>query len=109
MLAELSPLEVLKIVDEGVTLLLEGVLSLDYFKLWDESVALLRAVDAAYSPEHRGRVTDNVAEPDCFAAIPMIITHELKRRAIVDPGGAGILGVLVQSVKKYLEDKASPT
>jgi hypothetical protein len=51
MLAQLSPLEVLKILDDTVESLLDGVLSLDYFGLFDQSVALLRAVNESYSPE----------------------------------------------------------
>ncbi|OIW25584.1 hypothetical protein CONLIGDRAFT_498965 [Coniochaeta ligniaria NRRL 30616] len=109
MLAQLSPLEVLKILDDSVTLLLEGVLSLDYFKLWDESVALLRAVNEAYSPEFRARVADKGTEPDCFAAIPILIAEELKASAAEHPSGAGTLGVLVQSVRKYLEENTLPS
>jgi hypothetical protein len=109
MLAQLSPLEVLKILDDSVTSLLDGVLSLDYFKLWDESVALLRAVNEAYSPEFRARVGDKGTEPDCFAAIPVLIAEELKASAKEDPTGKGILGVLVESVTTYLEDDSLPS
>ncbi|KAJ9130076.1 hypothetical protein NKR19_g10050 [Coniochaeta hoffmannii] len=107
MLAQLSPLEVLKILDDSVESLLDGVLALDYFKLWDESVALLRAVGGAYSPEFRARVGREGAEPDCFAAVPMVIAQELKAGAREDPTGREVLEVLVESVKRYLEHGAS--
>lgn len=109
MLAQLSPLDVLKILDESVTSLLDGVLSLDYFKLWDESVALLRAVNEAYPPEFRARVGGKGTEPDCFAAIPLLIAEELKASAKEDPTGKEILGVLVESVRVYLGSAPIPS
>ncbi|KAJ4291216.1 hypothetical protein N0V88_006212 [Collariella sp. IMI 366227] len=52
----LSPVEVLQEMDEMVMAQLEGVLTLDYFKLFDDSVILLEGVSAAFGPEFQTRV-----------------------------------------------------
>jgi hypothetical protein len=49
------------------------------------------------------RVTEAGSAPDYFAKVPILIAEDLKAKADEDPTGAGILGVLVESVKTYLK------
>ncbi|KAK4206493.1 hypothetical protein QBC37DRAFT_458867 [Rhypophila decipiens] len=90
MLAQLSHVEMLQLLDETVTSQLEGLFKLDYFKLYDEAVAFLRAV----------------VYHDAFG-------HELKERvgySKFDDKTTGQLGkVPVHLVKNLDEEKESGT
>lgn len=103
MLAQLSPLEVLKILDESVESLVQGVLSLDYFDLFDQSVQLLDAVTEAYGAEFKATIDEHGARPDCLATVPLFISVDLMKGAKEDPAGKKTLGTLVESVKLFLE------
>lgn len=97
-----SPLDVLKMVDDSVSSLLDGIMSVDYFKLFGESTALLGAIDKAYDFE--GRVFDPCSKLDFYGKIPTLIAGDLKAHAAAD-NAAGVLTVLVSSVKTYLQEK----
>ncbi|KAB5527946.1 hypothetical protein GE09DRAFT_1228852 [Coniochaeta sp. 2T2.1] len=99
-------LELLQILDDTVTKLLDGgVLSLDYFKLWDESVRLLRKVNKAFAEDFNGKLSGVAGVPDCFVVLPMLVAEELRKRATEDPAQCEILGRLVDTVKKFLEEE----
>jgi len=107
MLAQMSPLEVLKILDDSVESLVQdgGLLSLDYFDLFDQSKALLCAVQEAYGPEFVARVQEEGSDPDWLVKIPILIARDMKASAPEDPTGAKLLAVLVKSVRDYLEGR----
>ncbi|KAB5585085.1 hypothetical protein GE09DRAFT_1209709 [Coniochaeta sp. 2T2.1] len=103
---EKSVLKPMKIDDEMELKLLDGgVLSLDYFKLWDESVRLLRKVNKAFAEEFSGKLSGVAGVPDCFVVLPMLVAEELRKRATEDPTESEILGRLVDTVKKFLEEE----
>jgi hypothetical protein len=77
-LSQLSPIDMLQMLDKTVTSQLEGVLTLDYFKLFDESVALLEAVAAALGPDMQKRLGPGDGEtPAYLRRLPVILGQDL--------------------------------
>jgi hypothetical protein len=57
---------------------MEGLLTLDYFKLFDESVALLETVSAAFGPELQDRLGPRDGEaPASLGRLPILIAQHL--------------------------------
>ncbi|KAK4101210.1 hypothetical protein N658DRAFT_533172 [Parathielavia hyrcaniae] len=80
-LSQLSPIDILHMLDKTVTSQLEGILTLDYFKLWDESLALLTVVTAAFGDSMWDRL--NRDDPDtpraeCIQRLPILLGQDLK-------------------------------
>lgn len=59
-----------------------------------------------YQADFQARVTDQGSDPDCFAAIPMLIAGKLRASPAEKAVGAGPLAALVESVKKNLSNLA---
>jgi hypothetical protein len=75
---QVSPLEMLQLLDDAVTSQMEGLLTLDYFKLFDESVALLETVSAAFGPELQDRLGPRDGEaPASLGRLPILIAQHL--------------------------------
>lgn len=55
-LSQLSPVEMLQLLDDTVTSQVNGLLTLDYFELFDQSVKLLEAVVTEFGPEMDSRL-----------------------------------------------------
>ncbi|KAL1842965.1 hypothetical protein VTJ49DRAFT_3606 [Mycothermus thermophilus] len=53
---QLSPVDMLQLLDKTITEQVTGILTLDYFKLFDQSVALLKAVVKAFGPKMEKRL-----------------------------------------------------
>lgn len=74
----LSHLETLQMLDDTVTTQLEGLLTLDYLKLFDESVEFLKAIIEAFSPELRERVGyDDETRLACLGRLPVHLVRNL--------------------------------
>jgi hypothetical protein len=77
-LSQLSPIDMLQTLDKLVTSQLEGILTLDYFKLFDESVALLGAVAAAFGPGMRDRLGPGDGDtPAYLGRLPVLLAQDL--------------------------------
>ncbi|KAK4187789.1 hypothetical protein QBC35DRAFT_451929 [Podospora australis] len=100
MLSRLSALEQLQMLDETVTSQLEGALTLDYFKLYDDSVELLKAIYAAFPEVHPqigfGPDSDS---PACLDRLPEHLA-EL---------GEGVAKRLTDVCKSFFESQAPAT
>ncbi|KAH6847847.1 hypothetical protein B0I37DRAFT_152365 [Chaetomium sp. MPI-CAGE-AT-0009] len=78
-LSRLSPIRMLELLDETVTSQVEGLLTLDYFKLFDESAALLEAVATGFGPDMENRLGPHDGEsPTNFERLPILLGQDLK-------------------------------
>ncbi|KAH6623055.1 hypothetical protein F5144DRAFT_351296 [Chaetomium tenue] len=78
-LSQLSPIKMLELLDETVTSQVEGLLTLDYFKLFDESTALLGAVVGGFGPEMENRLgPHNDESPTRFERLPILLSQDLQ-------------------------------
>ncbi len=92
-LAQISPIDILRTVDETVTGQVEGLLTLDYFRLFDEAVALLGKVADVFGPEMGKRLGPGDGEtPVHLARLPVLLGQDLEGH--LDP--ATVLDKVVQ-------------
>ncbi|KAK4033658.1 hypothetical protein C8A01DRAFT_49810 [Parachaetomium inaequale] len=78
-LSRLSPVEMLHRLDETVTSQVEGLLTLDYFKLFDDSVAFLEALTVAFGPDMESRLREHDSEPPThLQLLPLVLCHDLE-------------------------------
>jgi len=97
MLTQLSHIEMLQLLDETVTSQLEGLLTLDYFRLFDEAVDFLKAIVEGFGPELRGRVGfDDETRPGCLGLLPVHLVRNL------DEDEDGVVGALVEICRGFL-------
>ncbi|GAB1318098.1 hypothetical protein MFIFM68171_08308 [Madurella fahalii] len=103
-LSQLSPLEFLQLLDDAVTSQLEGLLTLDYFELFDDSVALLEAVSAAFGPELQDRLgTKDNGSPAYLGRLPRYLAEDLNQSPNL--AGEDILDTVVKCCTKVLQAK----
>ncbi|KAH6616080.1 hypothetical protein B0J18DRAFT_295543 [Chaetomium sp. MPI-SDFR-AT-0129] len=97
-LLRLSPVEMLRVLDETVTSQVEGLLTLDYFELFDRSVALLEAVVGAFGSEMEAELGSKEGESVRYLEkVPVILGGRLSE------GGEGeVVGRLVGCVGEFL-------
>lgn len=77
-LSQLSPVQMLQLLDDTVTSQLEGLLTLNYFQLFDESVALLQAMNAAFRPDLQKRVeAEDADRPARLSLLPTFLAEDL--------------------------------
>lgn len=97
MLPQLSHVEMLQLLDDTVTSQLEGLLTLDYFKVFDESLDFLKAIVEAFGPELRERVCYNdETRPACLGQLPLHLVQNL------DEDEDGVIGTLVETCRGFL-------
>lgn len=101
-MSQLSPLEMLQLLDDTVTSQLEGLLTLDYFGLFDASVALLKATNDALGPEMQQRVGyEDGRQIANLSRLPLYLNEDL-----ASPAGeekkSSIVDVLVKVCKAQL-------
>ncbi|EAQ83746.1 hypothetical protein CHGG_10150 [Chaetomium globosum CBS 148.51] len=78
-LSQLSPIKMLELLDETVTSQVEGLLTLDYFKLFDESAALLEAVVGGFGPDMESRLgPHNDESPARLEQLPILLSQDLQ-------------------------------
>ncbi|KAK3386345.1 hypothetical protein B0T20DRAFT_111254 [Sordaria brevicollis] len=83
-LSKLSPIEMLQLVDDSVQTLLEGLLQLDYLRLFDEATLFLEEVMDEYGEEMQKRVNykGNEGQPPArLDKLPTYIGEDLKAAA----------------------------
>jgi len=103
--SQLSPIDILRLLDKTVTSQVEGLLTLDYFTLFDESVALLEAVVEAFGPEMQERLGPRDADaPTYLERLPVVLGQDLETQ----PDPANILGTVVQGCRTFLQTKQAP-
>ncbi|KAL2258076.1 hypothetical protein VTK26DRAFT_8748 [Humicola hyalothermophila] len=101
---EISPLETLQLLDEAVTEQMDGLLTLDYFELYDDSVALLKAVAAALGPEMQARAGLKEGEPPVgLGRLPILLRKEMDKDT--DLGEMMVMKALVKVCRVVLRDK----
>ncbi|KAK0729473.1 hypothetical protein B0H67DRAFT_595911 [Lasiosphaeris hirsuta] len=95
-LSRLSPLEMLQVLDDTITSQLEGLLTFDYFQLFDDSLAFLAALNDAYGAGMQARVGHKV--DDKTYPIGQLPVHlaEVLAEADGSPARASLLDVLVR-------------
>jgi hypothetical protein len=93
-------------IEEATSSLVDGLLTLDHFKLWDESVAMLGTVGEGLGVEFQTRIADAGKGPETYARLPMWIADELVQEEAEDDGGK-IMEILVSAVRTALEKKDS--
>lgn len=77
-LSQVSPLEMLQLLDDAATSQLEGLLTLDYFELFDDSVALLESVSAALGSELQERLGTRASDsPAYLGRLPPFLAEHL--------------------------------
>jgi hypothetical protein len=102
-LSQLSPIKMLELLDETVTSQVEGLLTLDYFKLFDEATALLEAVVAGFGPDMEGRLGPHDSEaPARLEQVPIFLGQDLK-----DSQGSeketGIIDTVARTCRRVFE------
>lgn len=103
--SQLSPIDMLRLLDTTVTSQLEGLLTLDYFRLFDDSVALLEAVVEAFGPEMQERLGPRDADtPTYLERLPVVLGQDLEGQS--DP--ADILDKVIQRCRTFLQTKQVP-
>ncbi|KAM7199166.1 hypothetical protein V8F33_004641 [Rhypophila sp. PSN 637] len=105
MLAQLSHVEMLQLLDETVTSQLEGLFRLDYFKLYDEAVAFLRAVvyDDAFGYEFKERVGYSKFDDKTTGTLGKVPVHLVKNLEEEKESGI-VLDTLIKVFKYSLEE-----
>ncbi|KXX75124.1 hypothetical protein MMYC01_208901 [Madurella mycetomatis] len=83
-LSQLSPLEMLQLLDDVVTSQLEGLLTLDYFELFDDSVALLESISAALGSELQDRLGTKASDsPAYLGRLPPFLAEHLDQSSSI--------------------------
>ncbi|KAJ9149322.1 hypothetical protein NKR23_g4206 [Pleurostoma richardsiae] len=103
MRAQITPIEMLQILEEAVTHQLEGLLALDYFKLYDESLALLRTVNQAFGSAFQERVGFTVGDnvlPDQLARVAVMLAEDVKETPRREETLATLVGVVKEALKE---------
>ncbi|KAK0713267.1 hypothetical protein B0T26DRAFT_753398 [Lasiosphaeria miniovina] len=101
-MSQLSPLEMLQLLDGTVTSQLEGLLTLDYFGLFDASVALLKATNDALGPEMQRRVGyEGGGQFTNLCRLPLYLSEDLASPAYKEKE-LSIVDVLVKVCKAQL-------
>jgi hypothetical protein len=103
----MTPLQTLQTIEGLTSFLMNGLLTLDYFKLWDESLALLEAVGEGLGPGFQARIADGGKGLETYARLPMWIADELVQEQAEEDRDQEVMGALVSIVKKALEKKDS--
>lgn len=101
---DLSPVEMLQLLDDTVENILQDHLKLDYFALFDKCLAVLRAATRALGPKIEARVFRGGVqkEPHCFEKLPLHIVEELKARGSTPEEEKRIFDVLVEVFREHL-------
>ncbi|KAK3293196.1 uncharacterized protein B0H64DRAFT_327907 [Chaetomium fimeti] len=103
-LSRLSPIKMLELLDETVTSQVEGLLTLDYFKLFDESAALLEAVASGFGPDMESRLgrPHDGESPATVERLPILLGQDLK-----DSQGSeretSIINIVVATCREVLQ------
>ncbi|KAK4152317.1 hypothetical protein C8A00DRAFT_35011 [Chaetomidium leptoderma] len=101
-LAQLSPIEMLQLLDDTVTSQVEGLLTLDFFKLFDESVALLKAVVAECGPEMESRLGPRDGDlPTWLERLPNVLSEDLE----TPPKQTEMLETVVKGYREFFRSK----
>ncbi|KAK4445866.1 hypothetical protein QBC34DRAFT_470801 [Podospora aff. communis PSN243] len=78
-LSQLSPIDMLQLLDDTITSQLDGILTLNYFQLYDESVSLLAAIAEAFGPDLEKRASVECAgKPGYLGMIPKLLADDVK-------------------------------
>ena len=105
-LSQASPIDILRTVDDAVTSQVEGLLTLDYFRLFDESAALLGAVADAFGPDMRDRLGPGDGEtPVHLGRLPVLLGQDLEGHS--DP--ASVVGKVVEGCMAFTSRAAQAT
>ncbi|KAK0611921.1 hypothetical protein B0T14DRAFT_540855 [Immersiella caudata] len=71
--------KMLKLLDDTVTSQVKGILTLNYFQLYDESITLLKAMVETFGPELETRATaEGFGKPGSLGMIPKLLADDLK-------------------------------
>jgi len=101
-LSQLSPTEMLQLLDDTVTSQLEGLLTLDYFQLFDESAVLLKGIYDSFGPDLQARIGfEDLERPARLGLLPVYLGEDLEKAS-----GTGkeqeIIGVIVDVLMSHL-------
>lgn len=104
-LAHFSPLGMLRLLDETVTSQVEGLLTLDYFELFDDSTALLESIAAALESKLRDHLPAKDGDsPAYLGRLPIHLAKALDQSSGLATE-AEILDTVVNSCRRFLEEK----
>jgi hypothetical protein len=104
-LSRLSPVEMLQQLDETVTSQVEGLLTLDYFRLFDDSVLFLVALADAFGPDMQSRLRDHQSEPDTqLQLLPLMLCHDMED-AQTPAEAAEIIDTLLEGCRGFFRVK----
>jgi hypothetical protein len=99
-LSQLSPVEMLQLLDDTVTSQVNGLLTLDYFKLFDQSVALLEAVVAEFGPEMDSRLGARVDGSHAYLErLAVLLAEDLGQSS--DPAEKEIVDTFVRGCRVF--------
>ena len=105
-LSKLSPIEMLQLVDDSVQSLLEGLLQLDYLRLFDEATLFLQEVMDGFGPKMQQRVNykeAGVDPPARLDKLPTYLGEDLKAAAEAGDGKeSDIIDKLVEGAGEFL-------
>ncbi|KAK0649185.1 hypothetical protein B0T16DRAFT_325706 [Cercophora newfieldiana] len=105
-LSQLSATDMLQLLDDTVSSQLEGILTLNYFELFDESVALLQAMNTAFGPDLQKRVeVEDVDRPARLGSLPTFLSQDLEE-AVGTEREREIIRTVVDIVRAHLSDRA---